>query len=47
MPEPPQAIQSARDFEAPAPKATTYVVTDDAGSPLIVPSAFTVPESGA
>ena len=43
MPEPPHAIQSARAFERSAPKATTYVVTEAAGSPVIVPSAFTVP----
>src|SRR6185503_8336481 len=43
MPEPPHAIQSERDLDAPWPNATTEVVTEAAGSPFIVPSALTGP----
>ena len=38
MPLPPQAIQSARSCCAPAPKTTTNVVTEDAGSAAAIRS---------
>src|SRR5262249_18174300 len=47
MPLPPQAIQFERACEAPLPKAMRYVCTEEYGSPLMVPSALTVPDSGA